>query len=52
MEQQAKNELVEMYGRDFDGVMFEQAVMKTDVELVDDATEEKDYVKDKERLRR
>lgn len=52
MEQQAKGELVEMYGRDFDGVTFQQAVMKADIELGDGATEEKDYIKDKDRLRR
>ena len=52
VEQQAKGELVEMYGKDFDEVTFEQAVMKADVELGDGATEEKDYIKDKVRARR
>lgn len=52
MEQQAKGEVVEMYGRNFDRVTFEQAVMKADIELGDGATEEKDYIKDKEKLRR
>ncbi|MFQ9115713.1 MobQ family relaxase [Eubacterium sp.] len=52
MEQQAKGELVGMYGRDFDGETFEHAVMKADVELGDGATEEKDYIKYKEKLRR
>ena len=52
MEQQAKGELVGMYGRDFDGETFEHAVMKADVELGDGATEEKDYIRYKEKLRR
>lgn len=41
-----------MHGRDFDGVIFEQAVMEADVELGEVVTEEKEYIKDKVRTRR
>ncbi|WP_147339793.1 hypothetical protein [Eubacterium sp. AF17-7] len=51
VEQQVKEELVEMYGRDFDGVMLEQAIVKADEELGDGATEEKVYIREKEKIR-
>ena len=40
-----------MYGRDFDGVMLEQAIVKADEELGDGATEEKVYIREKEKIR-